>query len=136
MHVAAPVHWIEAPMASPVFAVGVQVSNKVLGVQELLCKGIVQMGARIVKGDVENTRRWRKNHCTAGLQCNKDGSGSGCVAQLVEQLLPIPEVRGSNPVIGNKLFKLNICLLPTVYRTDENKEKEAGNGPFFKQGWI
>ena len=26
------------------------------------------------------------------------------VAQLVEQLLPIPEVRSSNPVIGNKLY--------------------------------
>ena len=26
--------------------------------------------------------------------------GSGCVAQLVERLLPIPEVHGSNPVIG------------------------------------
>ena len=26
------------------------------------------------------------------------------VAQLVEQLLPIPEVRGSNPVIGKNLF--------------------------------
>ena len=26
--------------------------------------------------------------------------GSGCVAQLVEQWLPIPEVRGLNPVIG------------------------------------
>ena len=27
------------------------------------------------------------------------------VAQLVERLLPIPEVRGSNPVIGKTLFK-------------------------------
>ena len=26
------------------------------------------------------------------------------VAQLVEQSLPIPEVRGSNPVIGKNLF--------------------------------
>ena len=34
---------------------------------------------------------------------------SGCVAQLVEQLLPIPEVHGSNPVIGKNLFILNIC---------------------------
>ena len=57
--------------------------------------------------------------------------GSGCVAQLVEQFLPIPEVRRSNPVIGKKLFVLNICLLSTVYWKDENKEKEAGNGPFF-----
>ena len=37
------------------------------------------------------------------------------VAQLVERLLPIPEVRGSNPVIGKNLFTLNICLLSTVY---------------------
>ena len=28
------------------------------------------------------------------------GMGSGCVAQLVERSLRIPEVRGSNPVIG------------------------------------
>ena len=26
------------------------------------------------------------------------------VAKLVEQSLPVPEVRGSNPVIGNNLF--------------------------------
>ena len=26
--------------------------------------------------------------------------GSGCVTQLVERSLPIPDVRGSNPVIG------------------------------------
>ena len=36
------------------------------------------------------------------------------VAQLVERSLLIPEVRGSNPVIGKKLFILNICLLSTV----------------------
>ena len=53
------------------------------------------------------------------------------VAQLVERSLLIPEVRGSNPVIGKKL--LNICLLSTVYWKDENKEKEAGIGPFLKK---
>ena len=53
------------------------------------------------------------------------------VAQLVEQSVPKPEVRGSNPVIGKNL--LNICLLSTVYWKDENKEKEAGNCPFFKK---
>ena len=58
--------------------------------------------------------------------------GSGCVAQLVERLLPIPEVRGLNPVIGKNLFILNICLLSPVYWKDENKEKEAWNGPFKK----
>ena len=31
------------------------------------------------------------------------GLGSG-VAQLVEHLLLIPEIRGSNPVIGKKLY--------------------------------
>ena len=61
------------------------------------------------------------------------GLGSGCVAQLVERSLQIPEVRGSNPVIGKIL--LNICLLSTVYWNDENKEKEAGNGPFKKNYW-
>ena len=56
--------------------------------------------------------------------------GSGCVAQLVEQSLPILEVHDLNPVIGKNLFILNICLLSPVYWKDENKEKEAGNGPF------
>ena len=45
----------------------------------------------------------------------QSSKGSGCVAQLVEQSLPIPEVRGSNPVISKNLFILNICLLSTVY---------------------
>ena len=37
------------------------------------------------------------------------------VAQLVERLLLISEVRGSNPVIGKNLFIFNICLVSTVY---------------------
>ena len=37
------------------------------------------------------------------------------VAQLVERSLPIPDVPGSNPVIGKNLFKSNICFLSTVY---------------------
>ena len=53
------------------------------------------------------------------------------VAQLVERPLPIPEVHGSNPVIGKNLYILNTCLLSTVYWKDVNKEKEAENGPFF-----
>ena len=35
------------------------------------------------------------------------------VAQLVERLLPRPEVRGSNPVIGEILF---MCSLSTVLK--------------------
>ena len=45
------------------------------------------------------------------------------VAKLVERSLPTPEVRGSNPVIGEIVY----CQLN---RKDENK-KEAGNGPYF-----
>ena len=33
------------------------------------------------------------------------------VAQLVERLLPLPEVCGSNSVFGKNLFVLNICVL-------------------------
>ena len=55
------------------------------------------------------------------------------VAQKVDRLLLIPEVRGLNPVIGKYLLILNICLLSTVYWKDENKEKEAGNGPFYRK---
>ena len=53
------------------------------------------------------------------------------MAQLGEGSLTKPEDPGSNPVIGN--FYLNIYLLLTVCRKDENKEKEAGNGPFKKR---
>ena len=53
------------------------------------------------------------------------------MAQLAERSLMAPEDPGSNPVIGN--FYLNIYLLLTVCRKDENKEKEAGTGPFLKK---
>ena len=36
--------------------------------------------------------------------------GSGCVAQLVERLLPIPGVCGSNPVIGKNYHTANFPL--------------------------
>ena len=55
------------------------------------------------------------------------------MAQLVEWSLPILEIHGLNPVIGKNLFTSNICLLSTVFRKDENNEKEAGNGPFKKR---
>ena len=48
------------------------------------------------------------------------------MAQIVERSLPPPEVRGSNPVIGN------LFVYCQLYSKDENKEKEAGNGPFLK----
>ena len=51
------------------------------------------------------------------------------VAQLAERSLPTQEIRGSSPDIGNELFRMHICQL--ISRKDENKEKEARNGPIF-----
>ena len=48
---------------------------------------------------------------------------------VAERLLPTPEIRGSNPDMGN-ISNVFICQL--LSRKDENKEKEAGNGPFKK----
>ena len=45
----------------------------------------------------------------------KKGSG---FAQLVEWLLPTPEIRGLNPVIGNTIYY-------QLYLKDENKEKRG-----------
>ena len=56
--------------------------------------------------------------------------GSGCVAQLVERLLPIPEDRGSNPVIGKIYLYWTYVYCQTVYWKDENNEKEAGKAHF------
>ena len=51
------------------------------------------------------------------------------MAQLAERLPPTPEIRGSNPDIGNIL---NVFICQLLSRKDENKEKEAGNGPLKK----
>ena len=59
------------------------------------------------------------------------------MAQLVERMLPIPEVRSSKSVIGkNFIYILNICLLSSVFRKDENKEKEARKWPIFKSSDV
>ena len=55
------------------------------------------------------------------------------VAQLIEQLLPIPEVHGLNPVIGKILLKFNICLLSNVYWKDKNKKRGLGWAIFKKK---
>ena len=52
------------------------------------------------------------------------------VAQLEERSLPIPEVHGSNLVIG-KNFILKIYR--KLYWKDENKEKRPGMAHFFKK---
>ena len=51
------------------------------------------------------------------------------MAQLVERLLPIPEVRGSNLVIG-KIYIEHLSSVNCIEKT-KIKKKEAGNGPFF-----
>ena len=53
------------------------------------------------------------------------------VAQLVEQLLPTPEIFGSNPNIG-KLLSTN-C---TFKKKMKLKKKKAGNGPSLKKCYI
>ena len=52
------------------------------------------------------------------------------MAQLVERLLPTPEVCGSNPVIGNLLYRTFIWLLSSVLKRRKIKE-EVRNGQFF-----
>ena len=54
------------------------------------------------------------------------------VAQLVEWLLPIPEVRFSNPVIGKIYWIFVYCQL---YWKDENKKKRPGMA-HLKQVWY
>ena len=57
--------------------------------------------------------------------------GSGCVAQLVERSLPIPEVRiQSSAKFIEHLFTVN-CIEKTKI-----KRKEAGNGPFLKKNCL
>ena len=56
------------------------------------------------------------------------------VAQLVERSLPIPEVRGSSPVIGKNLF-IYLTFVYCQLRIEKTKikKKGAGNGPCFIQ---
>ena len=49
------------------------------------------------------------------------------VAQLAERLLLTSEIRGTNPNINEVFLNAYICHLQ--FKRDENKEKEAGNGP-------
>ena len=53
------------------------------------------------------------------------------VAQLVEQPLLIPEVRGSNPVIGKNLYIEHLFIINCIEKR-KIKEKRGRNGPFLK----
>ena len=64
------------------------------------------------------------------LRFKKFVAWAAVVAQLVERSLPIPEVCGSNPVIGYLYITFMLSTLLKFWK-DENKEKEAGNSQFF-----
>ena len=53
------------------------------------------------------------------------------VAQLVERSLPIPEVRGLNPVIGKNLFTVVYCQL-CIEKT-KIKKRRPGIAHFLKK---
>ena len=57
------------------------------------------------------------------------------VAQLVELSLPIPEVRGSNPVIGKKFFISieHLFTINCVLEKTKIKKKRPGMAHFFKK---
>ena len=54
------------------------------------------------------------------------------MAQLAQRVLPTPEVRGSNPDIG-EFYVEYLFTYCQLYFKDENNEKEAVNGPFLVQ---
>ena len=51
------------------------------------------------------------------------------VAQLVERLCQLPEIRGSNPVTGKNLYW---TFTVNCFEKTKLKKKEAGNGPFLE----
>ena len=55
------------------------------------------------------------------------------LAQLVEQLLPIPEILGSNPVIGKNLYWT--CTVNCIEKT-KIKKKRSGMAHFLTNIWI
>ena len=61
----------------------------------------------------------------------RKSSGCGSVGRAVTSDTRGPRFESSH--WQKFIHILNICLLSTVYWKDENKEKEAGNGPFLKK---
>ena len=58
--------------------------------------------------------------------------GSGCVAQLVEQSLPIPKVRRSNPIIGKNFYWTFVYCQLCIEKT-KIKKKRPEMAHFFKK---
>ena len=82
-----------------------------------------------IKGTNESTELWWPQRLHSYLTIVQNTTVA--VAQLVKQSLPMPEVRGLNPVIG-KLLYLTFSCLPTVNCIEKTKIK-AGNGHFLKK---
>ena len=59
----------------------------------------------------------------------KLGSGCDSVGKAVASDTRGPQFESSH--WQKFIYILNICLLSTMYWKDENKEKEAGDGPLF-----
>ena len=78
----------------------------------------IWMNSRVIKVLMENSKR-------------RLGSGCGSVGRAAAFNTRGPRFDSSHR--QKFIYTLNICLLSTVYWKDENKEKEAGNGPFFKK---
>ena len=69
-----------------------------------------------------------------GSFCKKHFAKLAVVAaQLAERSLPTSETRGLNPNIGNVFFENIFAYLSIAIQKSENKEKEAGIGPFFRK---
>ena len=71
---------------------------------------------------------WSRSRCqTFAGKLKAINYGCGAVGRAVAS-----DTRGSGYESSHQQLLLNIYLLLTVCRKDENKEKEAGNGPFKK----
>ena len=67
-----------------------------------------------IKGTNESTELWWPQRLHSYLTIVQNTTVA--VAQLVKQSLPMPEVRGLNPVIGKLLYRIFIYLLSTVLK--------------------
>ena len=67
------------------------------------------------------------------MQVNSN-SGSGCVAQLVERSLPIPEVSGSNPVI--KFIYIEHLITVNCVLKRQKERKRGREWPIFQKKLV
>ena len=61
--------------------------------------------------------------------------GSGCVAQLVERSLPIPDTRGPRFESSHRQKFIEHLFTVSCIEKTKIKKKEAVNGPFLKKNF-